>query len=702
MNCSNSSRRWAIGFSDILAGLIVFALFAAVGTKAAGLIDEANRFVWSETTGWINFAAENQSVSVVHSGTNRFITGNVWGENIGYIQLSASSNGPFSNTTATNWGINLSQAGVLSGFAWGENVGWINFGGSNSLVKIDSVTGLLQGYAWGENIGWIRFHSDTNASTVYGLKVDSSGPKVTITSPKSNERFTNVFNVTMNGTASDVGVGLSHVVYRLNGGSFSSATGTTNWSASLALVPGTNRVDVKSVDFGGNESPVITRSFFMVTYSLFTLTSDSFGQVVSVASPFGTPTNGALLEVGRSYNIVAIPNANYLFSNWTGSASFDAQNLTFMMQSNMVLHASFVTNSFNAAAGVYNGLFSEGPVRFNSAGFATLKVTPKQKFSGKLMVDGDTVAFSGNLLVDGTATVVSKTRNKKTDKPELTVSLALDFSNGTLTGTIGEPGDEGWTSALLAYRAAWTTNVAGQATAFTNAYTMLLTNDAMGSGYGGISIDKLGKTKLSGRLADGHVLKQSTVISKDGYWPMFGALYKQKRTNNLLKAITETKGFALGWLQFTNNNGLGNLAPAGGVHWIKTSWTNQTYAAGITNTIEVTGSRWLPPVAKSGIRAIAMTNALLSFSSGDLQDPFSATYFVTTNTTLALIKLNDYPNAVKASMSPKTGLLSGKFVHPQSGIETKWFGALLQDQNYGEGFFMGPVSSGKVTATPKE
>ncbi|MDB6024975.1 MAG: hypothetical protein JWM68_1198 [Verrucomicrobiales bacterium] len=352
MNCSHLSERRRSTVRDSLVAVLLFimAAFAASDAKAAGLVDATNRFVWSESSGWINFAPETQSVSVAYNDTNRFLTGYVWGENVGYIRLSSSTNGPFLNTTATNWGINLNTTGVLSGFAWGENIGWINFGGSNSVVQIDAATGFLQGYAWGENIGWIRFRSATNAAVLYGMQVDSSRPEVVITSPESDERLTNGFSITMTGTASDVGGGLARVKYRLNGGSLSDAAGTTNWTAPLTLLPGTNLVEVKSVDLGGNESDVLSRTFFCATFANLTLIINGSGTIVSTPTPYGTPTNGARLETGRSYTVTAIPGVSSLFSNWSGTTTYPAAEYVFIMQSNLVLTANFVTNNTSQTA----------------------------------------------------------------------------------------------------------------------------------------------------------------------------------------------------------------------------------------------------------------------------------------------------------------------------------------------------------------
>ena len=102
----------------------------------------------------------------------------------------------------------------------------------------------------------------------------------------------------------------------------------------------------------------------------------------------------------------------------------------------------------------------------------------------------------------------------------------------------------------------------------------------------------------------------------------------------------------------------------------------------------------------------------LGFAEGGLEtSAFEASYLVTTNTTLAVIKPENpldlptfYPLTVKATLAPKTGLIKGTFIHPDLpplAKPTLWYGAMLQDGNAGEGFFMGPLTGGKVSAEAK-
>ncbi len=140
----------------ILLAMIVFAVCFAIAENvdpyAAG-----EKYGWSENTGWLN---ADPSVGSGMQMSDYKVTGWVWGESIGWINLSCENNG---TCGSVDFGV-VNDGGILKGYAWGENVGWINFDptvlGETRIneycVRIDG-NGLLDGWAWGENIGWIRF-----------------------------------------------------------------------------------------------------------------------------------------------------------------------------------------------------------------------------------------------------------------------------------------------------------------------------------------------------------------------------------------------------------------------------------------------------------------------------------------------------------------------------------------------------------------
>jgi hypothetical protein len=149
----------------LLPAALVLVLFGLVrvatgdSSEPAGNISPVDKWAWSTNAGWINFApacAGCEGVTVYSD----HLEGYAWGENIGWIRLGTHAGGgthTYSNSSATDYGVNRDSYGNLSGYAWGTNVGWINFNPTGGGVSIDPASGSFDGYAWGENVGWIHF-----------------------------------------------------------------------------------------------------------------------------------------------------------------------------------------------------------------------------------------------------------------------------------------------------------------------------------------------------------------------------------------------------------------------------------------------------------------------------------------------------------------------------------------------------------------
>jgi len=150
------------------AASLLLVTFAAAHTLAQTNIDPANKFAWTENTGWLNFRDGGTPIGQqgVRVDTN-ILSGFAWGENIGWINFgdgTPGTPGGYANVNGTDFGVNLSSTtGNLSGLAWGENVGWINFGwaASSNTQRPRVDAGRFRGFAWGENIGWVNLDLTT-------------------------------------------------------------------------------------------------------------------------------------------------------------------------------------------------------------------------------------------------------------------------------------------------------------------------------------------------------------------------------------------------------------------------------------------------------------------------------------------------------------------------------------------------------------
>ncbi|HEY2330098.1 MAG TPA: Ig-like domain-containing protein, partial [Verrucomicrobiae bacterium] len=169
-----------------------------------------------------------------------------------------------------------------------------------------------------------------------------AAPTLTITAPTANLRVSNaVFTVT--GTAADT-AGVSNVVYSLNNTGWVGADTTnswTNWSAQVALKPGTNIVSAHAVNNGGTNSKTGTVRFVCVVTDVLTVRTNGHGGILPAY-------DGARLQIGVNYSMTATPTKpltnNYGLVTWTdGSSNVVGRSpkLTFMMASNLTLTANF-------------------------------------------------------------------------------------------------------------------------------------------------------------------------------------------------------------------------------------------------------------------------------------------------------------------------------------------------------------------------
>jgi hypothetical protein len=155
--------------------------------------------------------------------------------------------------------------------------------------------------------------------------------------PRAGTRvLTNSGLVHPRGTARD-NAGVTAVHYQLNGGPWTPATGTSNWTATAQMQVGTNILQVFGEDAAGRRSLTNRTVFHYVVTSPMTLEIIGRGTVSGAA-------NGQFLEVGRLYALTARPGAGFVLTNWSTCAEEVLTNratLSFRMTSNACLRAVF-------------------------------------------------------------------------------------------------------------------------------------------------------------------------------------------------------------------------------------------------------------------------------------------------------------------------------------------------------------------------
>jgi hypothetical protein len=447
----------------------------------------------------------------------------------------------------------------------------------------------------------------------------------------------------------------------LNGTNIGGATGTNFTTTNQ----GTYSV-VVSNSFG-----TITSSNAMLTFPQSSLTLQIVGQG-SV-----TPNlNGESLVVGNTYTISATPAPGWALAYWSGDVSGNEAGLTFVMQSNLVIHANFVPTSFVPAKGNYTGLFS--PVNGASpqnSGALTLTINSRGKFTAKARFASGQASFVGQL-TNAHATATGHLVGNKNES--LILALEADITPGTarMAGTL----KNGSFTALVSAALAGISPVAppfGQ-----KLYTMAMppgTNAASTPGGWSALTARLGtqgNLALKGTLGDGLKTAQSALTSTNGDLPLF-------------VPFNRGQGMLLGWVQLAGDS------PAGAnILWMKSSGQQQKqsyYPNGFSLSVPLIGSLYIPPA--SGGSSLSLSNGIVVLSGGNLPAPPFTNSF-------SLIKRRfsfpSNPNGMALSVNSSSGTFSGSFTSPSTGRKTALNGIVLQELNMAVGLFPGSDQTGQV------
>ncbi len=491
-------------------------------------------------------------------------------------------------------------------------------------------------------------------------------PTLTITSPAQNARVTNSV-ITIQGTTSDNSF-VTNALFQLNGGDWSpvvTANNFANWSADSELTPGTNTILAIAFDDEGNVSPTNSVSLVLVQTAMLTVQTNGNGSV----SP---NYNGQLLEIGRSYSMTATPGAGYLFQNWSGDVQANTAKLTFIMQNNLALQANFVPNQFAAAAGTYNGLFSDDDgVSHESSGFFSAKVTSASKFTGKISMAGKNYSIGGQFNSTGKSTnlVLRAGLNLLTVELDCTVA---DQINGRVT-------DGNWSATLLADKALF--NALTNPAPLAARYTMNIpgSDDTAtspgGNGFGAITVDAAGKISFKGTLADGTKISQKTLLSKDGHWPFY-------------VSVNSGGGSIISWVTFANTD---PKSFDGELVWTRhANPLAKFYPLGFTNQTGADGAQYIPPPL--GDLVLDIGDGIVWFSGGNHTQTFSNNVTLGSDNKI----INTSSNTFSMKLTVASGLFSGKATDPLTLQAISFKGALSQRDNAGHGFFLGTNQSGSV------
>ncbi|HEV7927213.1 MAG TPA: immunoglobulin domain-containing protein [Verrucomicrobiae bacterium] len=418
---------------------------------------------------------------------------------------------------------------------------------------------------------------------------------------------------------------------------------------------------------GNTQNPrTITVPTNDVVYVANFTTNTAVVTLIAAPSSGGTVNGAGTFEIGSQVQISATANTGWTFTGWNDDNTDNPRTIT--VPSGGVAYAASFT--FVPISAGYSGLFYDtNGVAFESSGFFSLTLRPRGTFTAKLLSEGKTYPFSGSFSEAGLASnSVSISKSNR-------LTILLGFNSGGRDILSGLISDGTWTAELVANRAVYSkTNLAPQA----GKYTLLIpgSSDASaqpgGDGFGNLTVDHYGNLTFSGRLGDGHSVFQTAVVSGQGQWPLYVSLYLGK-------------GSILGWLTFASE-------PASDIAGVVT-WTKlrqpaaQFYSPGFTNQTEVIGSLFQ---FTNSVPVLDFAAGQLWLTNGNLPESFTNEFTLGKNS-----KVTD-TNKMSLTISTSTGRFTGSVVNPANKKAIPIYGAVLQKQNIGAGYFLGTNESGEV------
>jgi hypothetical protein len=378
--------------------------------------------------------------------------------------------------------------------------------------------------------------------------------------------------------------------------------------------------------------------------------------------------DGASLEVGKSYTVKATALPGYSFVDWSGTVSTNTNPLTFVMTSNALLQANFVmTNPFPVLKGTFNGLFyPSNTAAINNAGFLTLNLTKSGRFSGKLLLSGQSLGFASAFDSSGNALI-----NVSSPSGPLQLALALDTSAHTVNGSIV---NNSWVAQFRAVRGTALANLIGH-------YTLMIsgssdsTTSPPGVGVGTATFGKNGSVTIVGTLADGSAFTQHILVGEDGEVPF---------------CVSVGKGaeLILGWLRCDTEQT---------AMWIKSPNSQSVlYKPGFFLTPQVVLAKYSAPVGKQP--AVWWTNGSVTLTGGNLQSNCINEVICQNNSFKSIA--GPITNLL-LTVTPKTGLIKGTCTHQSTGKRIQLRGTLLQNPGgryslYSGGWFVGTSEGGFI------
>ena len=174
------------------------------------------------------------------------------------VAISGTTSGG-SGTVTVAWSTDHGQSGIAQGSSsWTISAIGLTAGPNTiTITAFDSSSRVTQAYVVTENVA-----GPPTPVTPSGPKgTNSTPPSLTVVSPGATTISTSAASITFSGTASD-NTAVASVTWSTNTGNSGTASGTTQWSATIPLLVGSNTITIRATDPAGNvawRSAVVTR-----------------------------------------------------------------------------------------------------------------------------------------------------------------------------------------------------------------------------------------------------------------------------------------------------------------------------------------------------------------------------------------------------------------------------------------------------------
>ncbi|GEP43910.1 choice-of-anchor D domain-containing protein [Brevifollis gellanilyticus] len=572
---------------------------------------------------------------------------------------------------------------------------------------------------------------------------DSAKPTLTLTTPAAG-KISTTWPLVVSGKTGDA-KGIDRVEVKLGSADpvlatlSPSATKPTDVPFTCDLYPadGTYTLVVTAYDLRGNSTSVTRSITFTRRHTLTVKLVDGSADPVGLpgtlamtatpaasAAALKTDVTNALIKTttvvpGTQVKLVATPKAGYVFGRWlvlnsNGNIVHTGPELTLTMpDTGLTVEAMLVPSPFTPLPGHNNSLHwmlvpaesTEAPLTASQFGYLSGTITLKGGFTGKLLMNGQTLPVTATFYGDGPAffTVAGQKRDSL-PVPGGNLKLYYDYLPATLTSPTGELLAMAEIQHGLAKAPASLLNSATKGT-----YTVRL-NPApepldpatfpQASGYATMTLSNTGVISLAGALADGTAVTQTSALLPGNKAPVFIQLPTPGGTTKL--------GLLIGQLDFDIVPATTDVTSA--LQWFRPAAASakvQLYPAGWPGGIGLDAQGALYSATKTaqsaffGLTSNTPSPARLHFTGGKLTSAIEKTNFSLKGNTV--VKTAPADASYTLAITPATGLFSGTFTPNWSNpgsAKPAFKGVILQKGTLGTaaGFF---ISNAKGEPAPE-